>query len=616
MTRFIHIFIIATTLLISAACDNGVAELWDSPEISGGVDGGKIEVSLPVSTSIAMSTRTTIDPDDLQSVRWCVGDRVNLWAEGISNNTSDLAAECFQLEAFSSTFDVARFSAKINPMSQGQYYRYSAFYPYTSSVSGKSVSVTLPSAQSGDYDGKYDLRVADGTLGEALTSDKANDGFDLTFRSVMHVLRVTIPEGYNDLDKKIKKLTITMPANVVGNLSYDTSDPTAVPHIVSGGSNILSVDLSKNPITDGDGRYLWLFIAPTSGVTGDIKIDYVGVGDEIPYGYSIPISNHTFAAGRVTPINTSVGEEMPFTTIRIEIGANNLGEDLTNVNITAPEGAIFKESGTNKMVIKNNGSGYYDMHYITELYGAKFKAGALKVEFESKQALIPMADIALNKITDDASNQFTRDVPYILYENFTSINSYSQDGNPPVGGTDFSSGDKPYIDLHDKGLTTSGWGATRSASNGSTMAICCRGETKAALYEARLNSPALSYLKSGAKIKVSYKYGGSYYAKNLRWNYKDGKVMYQRGYFEGGNPDASDDIANIVYQNNNKDTQVSTYFNENMTYSVGSSSSYTIDSANAKTRLAWRVWGSGIPAFGNANYWLYIDDVVVQVVKK
>ena len=149
-----------------------------------------------------------------------------------------------------------------------------------------------------------------------------------------------------------------------------------------------------------------------------------------------------------------------------------------------------------------------------------------------------------------------------------------------------------------------------------------------AYYKGRLDSPAIGKLKSSAKIKVFYKYGGAYTeyftaGNSLTNKNKSGRPQMYFGWttdtgalapdtrFQTTQNQAPSHLPNIVI---NK-TQVS----NGATYSSNINIECQTEpfEANASTRLTWYV-SSNIEAGwkgGNGNFWLYLDDIRVSIAQ-
>ncbi len=615
--------IIFTILVMLTSCSDIIDNYDITPD-------QKVEVVIGASRTI--TTRTSIG-DDAESVGWCVGDQIALWADGESNSNSNLVGQMFQLNYYGATYDNAEFSSTISSMDESQDYSYSSFYPYqNATISGKSVSYSIPATQSGEYDGEYDYRVASAVSGRAL-DQSTKDNVVLSFESIAHALKITIPPGCNKLGEKIQRLKLTFPTNVVGGATYNMSTMTSS---TSPTESTVTLDLSDNPIDEGD--VVWMFIHPCSGVTGNIVVKGYGVDDNISCDYEIVVSNRTFAAGHITPVNTEIGEALPMTTIQLKITGNNLGEDLTQIHFTAPDGAIFNESDSNAVTVKNDGSGIYKVSYIAELYGDKFKGNSISVQYESENTLFSSDAIAVSSVTEDATTTFSRVVPYLLEEDFSTLSSFSYHDNPGIGEWDSDAAeghDGVSLSSSSYGsLSASGWTANRCGSDGGgVLRIMGRYEGTTIItghYEGRLDSPMLSKIKTGSTVSVyvTYDYKCGRYSK-----YHNGKV-FGSSYVNGGNGtgtynvgsteadsndgiDGEDDIESCYYASyqdmpdtDGDDSNSSQNYN-NLNYDGN-----FIVSATSSTRLAWRATStmSNAPVLGaNGNFWMYIDNIKVTI---
>ena len=88
-------------------------------------------------------------------------------------------------------------------------------------------------------------------------------------------------------------------------------------------------------------------------------------------------------------------------------------------------------------------------------------------------------------------------VPYLLYEDFSDINSFDYE-------TDRSTSNPDAIWLDQYGLT--GWSGTRvGVETGKAMRISVRHET-VAQYPGRVDSPPLSAIKEGHSVKVRFSF--------------------------------------------------------------------------------------------------------------
>lgn len=639
-------------LILSLALVTSCAKSFDDTTLTP----DKVEVV--IGASDAASTRTAINGNGT-TVEWCVDDKIALWAEEATANTTTLSAEEFSIRYFGNEFNEAYFASTISPMAEGSY-NYSAFYPYPDSetnsvsISGNTVSYTIPTTQDGTYNGDIDFRIADVVNGSALSDEIILNSPKLYFRSITHALKITIPEGCNALGNDIKKLTVTFPegSSIAGDASITVGGSGASSTLSSNISNSITLNMSSDPINVGD--VVWMFINPLSVESGNITIDAIGAANEVAYSKSYDISGLNFAAGYYSEINTEIGEQKPTTTITLSINDDNLGEDLTNINVVAPTGVTFIESGSNKAVIQNDGSKTYTLSFINADSGSAMWGNAIEVEYESEQTLLSnkKASVTISQPTNLAlNNTITGNltVPYLLDENFDTVSALSSNDNTDYG-LESNSGYKGFVDL--TGTKTSGWRGTRiGAGEKTAIRICARYESTSdnlALASSifgiegttysigRVNTPPIDGLKEEANISVSFKYKGSRYSKYNTKSYYllfpskwtvggDGYTLISYGSTQDGD-ESEDDyesfeeacVENEAISGTDSCTETQTYTGINISIpNADNSKVFEIKGANSSTRISWivntnttttKTWGV------NGNFWVYLDDIQVKVI--
>lgn len=602
---------------------------------------GKVEVVLPVDRSggvaaSGVATRTALGADGL-SVEWCVGDEVALWADAVDDGAATLVGEKFTMRYFSTNYTDAEFSATIDPMDDSKSYTYRGFYPYPTSISGKVATFEIPSVQSGQYDGLLDFRVSDTQEGVALSGSTLG-GCELKFRSLMHAFKISVPEVVGEAPRTVKGFFVTMPCDIVGVSEFDMSNVDGDPQLVSGSSDVVYVSFEDSPITSGDGKSVWMFFNPVSNVTGNIVIEAVCESGNMTEGYSIPITDHTFAAGRITPLGAELGDELaPLQELKFNVNSTQLGETVNSLTLTAPSGSVFFESGKNVLTLTPDSDGNCGATFRDD-YTEKFKSGATTIAYESKSAKVSGS---IN-ITGSMDTELV--VPYLYAEDFSSVKSFNSNDNGGV--TSSSTGTTAFTFTEStNGLT--GWSAARAgAGAGLSVRICARYEYKttnswgtlssaASTYDARIDSPTLSNLKSGSnvKVKVSFDYKGGEQAQR-RTVSKSGFLGTSTSYGSFLNTDLGDptfiygyttDTGAQAYNSSIENEAISAYktisVSSNGDPGYGSVSTYIdpfyIESATSATRLSWKA-SQNCSVSGNydyyGNYWLYIDNIRVSIV--
>ncbi len=587
-------------------------------------------VVLPVESSDA--TRTAISDDGLTTT-WVVGDQVALWADVESSGEAYLVGETFQLKYYSSTYTNAEFAGTISKEMIAQEYNYRGFYPIPSSIEGKIATFEIPTTQSGKYDGSLDFRVADPEVGRELTTSTM-DGCDaLSFRSIMHAFRITIPADCSAIDVPVKRLIVTLPVEIAGEAQFDMSQVESIDYATLSGddaSATVTIDLGDESLNAGDGNYVWMFFNPIEGVTGDIIISAVGTNDRETIGYTIPIENHSFLAGRITPINTEIMDELPVTTIRFATTYEKLGEPIEYVTITAPEDAIFQESGTNEAIIYNDGTNNFSVSYLNDNHEL-FVDKSLTVQFDSEHATIPAAEYSLSDISLDQINTFSVDMPYLLYEDFSTIATFEYNSNESTTARNTSTGDDTAIDLctgtYDGtnycGLKTAGWIGVRvgGSSTGGSIRVTGR-EAEGTKYPASLTSPAFALLKESASvtIELSYDYDGNEAESGstytfLFWSYDPAYGYPVYSLYKSST--AISGYSNVNYGSTSTAETDSFTFTGSYTAQNKSVEKLEIEGVTSTTTLKWVstcVKDTGdSKAYQNGNYYLYLDNIRASI---
>jgi hypothetical protein len=213
--------------------------------------------------------------------------------------------------------------------------------------------------------------------------------------------------------------------------------------------------------------------------------------------------------GYITPLSLPVPTPIPPTILRFKVGNNNLGEAVQKVSIYDYNGALVQTFSVNS-------SNTYDIvqHGIYE--DGKFQTYAgqtFTVRFESHNAIVEQKVTIPSTIAKNEVNTLaTIDVPYLLFEDFTSIH------------TEFSKDDKRVSSLMsadgmllDKYMDVSGWnGAHIKGVVGQSVRVNVHHESafSATRSNGRLDTPAMKNLKSGASVKLKVEFTMGAYANS------------------------------------------------------------------------------------------------------
>lgn len=573
--------------VVAVACSSEVDS--DSPNFKELIE--KVSIAVPT----AADSRTTIDPDGM-TTRWATGDKLAVWAK---NEAGDyvLSGAQFMMHHYSKEFDYAFFDANIPAMAEGEYTYYLS-YPMPKSVNGTEVTYSVAQTQSGVYDGKYDIMLAEvPAVAEALSSSATT--LNTVMRHQMHAVKITIPEGRNLYDGRFYRLEITFPegSGVVGDITFDIANPEAKP-TYSNLSNFVAVESAEG---FDAGSEIWVFVLPGS-VDGDVS--YRVRGERRHSNVATYSLSKEFVKGHITPINMAIPTIYPYYSAAIiTVEQNNLGEEYNTVRVYDANGGLLGE-------YPRNDKGVYIVDYEGEFDCDQYDNTSWRVEFDSEHAIVS-SYVAMGDMTDYTSHNYTTDVPYLFFEDFSTITDYSRDVVTSAQGTTTTA-----YDLSSYGLR-SGWtGARTGGSAGTALRVGGRvdevvlGTTRT---YGRLDSPALSGIKSGVKIavKVSFNYSGG----------RDGSSKYSPwakiGYHTtAGNIEGHKTTFSDSWSTNGVDTEVDITPIEVTTSwsSITQEATFVFSDFTNAHRLAWVVTGSGRSnSITNGNNWIYLDNIKVQI---
>lgn len=508
--------------------------------------------SLPVDLS-----RTTIDPDG-RSTRWAEGDEIAVWAKR-STGEYALSGSTFMLRFFSTEWDKAYFVGNIPTMNEEEYTYYIS-YPKPTSVDGTMATYSVMSEQSGEYDGKYDIMVAEPTINGSITTGKRVE-LNTIMRHQMHAIKITVPEGRNLFGQRFYTLEITFPQDVVGDITLDVTDPEAEPTYTNT-SNVIKV---KNEKGFDAGDDIWVFVLPGT-VSGDVS--YKVRGERRPSEVASYPLTRTMQAGHVTPIRMAIPVPFPqYTAVNFSISQNNLGEDFNYFD-------IYDSNGTHMGRFERNAQNKYVVDYVGEFDANIYDNSTWRVVFDSEHAIVETS-ITLGDLTSYTEHTRSMTIPYLMAEDFSSLADYTDEATT---GT--------------KSLDLSGWTASRTNCKSGVIQLA----TFYALvgrYQGRLDSAPINTLKKSSNIKVTFDANNSISKKV--------DVPLQFGWGTDTNAiKAGTAIENLVKT-------------ETLSKGASKTLTYTISNFAAGGRLAWQ---TNVTSGYWATYnYLGIDNIKVQIAQ-
>ena len=634
--------ILALSVLLFTAC---IREEFDSVQKS-----QSVVVGFCADGSIR--TRTEIN-DDGKSTAWSPSDRIALWAKDESTQTYTLNNTAFSVY-FRDTSTSAFFTTTLGEAMPDASYTYYATYPTPVSVSGTTATFNLPATQDGKMGDGAAIMVATPQSGtgalDIVTNREANDelmdsNLHLGMNHKMHALRMFIPDietkrYYGFGEDKVERIELTMPWDIAGTVSTDYTNPTAATTLVGNGSNTITLNL-KNPIgattANGDSYdYDYAYASIIPAPAGDASI-YNGVIEARVYSATqiarttISLANatstHLFEAGHITPLVLNCSDVRDRYTLHFIPGENNLGEAIQTITFYDAAGNLIYTIND----VQNNmvAPGYHALDYTfsSEAEKAPYFALAgqtITVKYESEHAIVSNS-FTMPAVNIPGLKTVTLDVPYLFYQDFSTMSAFSDGHDNPLTGIsgDVSDTYNSSKSLAEYGL--SGWSAVRIGMDNGIARICCRYESGlgfAAYYKGRIDTAPMSNLKSNAKVRVTFDCGGGStdfglgdagtswmsfgYTTNTGNNQAGGTGLIKTGQdvkIDNAIASKIDIGINASYEGNLKP-----YNNGN---------GIVVDNCSPSTRFTWAVTTSKGSSFaGNANYWLYLDNIKVQIVSE
>lgn len=564
---------------------------------------GPVQVTLGICGG---KTRTAPDATGKRFV-WQTGDAVGVWAKA-SDGTYTLSNQKFSLLATGADASAAYFTSTLqSPMAEGTY-TYCITYPVPESVSGTAAVFTLPSVQDGKASDGIDITVAEPVQGNELHETEEGGPvaqetlLRATMKHILHFLRFYIPEGRNTLGEPVRTIEFTMPKPVAGTVSVDVTDPSSA--TLQNGTSTMTLNLSE-PIdgTEGDFALAGIF-PPGSEYSADDEMK-VSVYSESKWSELDPIrlSGRNFEAGHVTGVPLKPAEVRNLYRLTFILSSNNLGEDLTDITLTLPEGVQWPNTSSNVLKLNNaDGSPIKagDSFAFTVKDETAFRAISSKtasVSYESENAVVS-GSLTVGDLSSVSSTQCRLDCPYLYFEDFSGVESFSS--NDAYGIS--SAGSKSPHSFLD------GWSAARAgAQAGTAIRIACRRETGLANYSARADSPFLSGLKEGKTVNLAVQFD---YSMNRQGTPTISQTVHFGWITTDSSLKSGDDTGTFPVEFDVNETTGS-YTNIDHTYNA--SGDVTLSGVQAPLRLSWRTvpetnWGAN-----NNTCWLYIDNIKVKI---
>ena len=621
-TNVVCAFLALVTLIPCQSCSN------ESQDIAN-IDNGPLEVGLYAGGGA--QTRTHMQPDGLSAV-WESGDELALWAKN-SSGSYVLANQIFKTYGIDG--DSGYFTSVLASAMPEDNYTYYCCYPVPVASDGTKVTFDIPAVQDGKVSGGADIMIADpqqyGPL-TAIPEPEDHSGMSLSMNRMLHQFRFYVPEDNTALgDEQITRIVLTFPRSVVGRIALDLADPDVDAVLSDGGTKVTLNLASPLKVSSASERnYACVAIVPTAFAQGETMRVQAYTSSMIAQVDPVDLCARDFQAGHSTPVKLKVNAitDYPYK-ISFKLSANNLGEKPNSITLAAPSGCIWSDGGTNVYTYAPGGKIEVNQEFTFRFEDAAayqaFSGKSISVTYDSDNALTYQT-VTVPNLASVNSATMSLTVPYLLYQDFSSIQNFSDGHDNPKTG--FSS--DTYVGITDNlGTLTSplnGWTGVRVGGQaGTSIRICCRYQHvlfKGAYYKGQLYAPAIATIKDGkdVKISVSFKYSGS----------STNSKAYPLMYFGVNslnpliNPDDADLMSGVItgagYGNKAPATLSPVVISgEQLSTSGGSYTSFagtktvTIDNFDNNLRLSWFVTSADTRSNTNSNAWLYLDDIKVQL---
>lgn len=599
------IYFIATlvTLISLLGCSKSI-------ESEGGditVAQSELSIGLPVEIN-----RTATDAEGNAS--WCDGDTFALWAENRTGGFNLNGVE-FTMMYYWHSMQSAVFTSGASSLSEGTY-TYYAVSPMPESISNRKATFTLPAVQQGNsFNGAYDIMVAEPLNAAAIVSDKVNN-LALDFKHKMHTLKIEIAKNTFGLD--ISKLVLTFPTEVTGTVTVDATGVDSAPALTNG-SKTLTLNFDT-PINEGDTA--WGVICPAN-VTEVQIMAYATDGTE-SVGKTISL-NKECEEGHITPLYFTTTQINP-PTLRFSMGKNNLGEAIKRWS-------ILDQSGNTLLQWEANSGNLYTYSFNGSITASGLKQYAgktLVAQFESEHAIVKRNFTMPSTISNTTTTIPAIDVPYLFFEDFTSIHTDFEWDDEKVSSSMEAAGG-----LLNNYMSVQGWNAARvKGVKGQSVRINARCQSTIGYTHAngRLDTPNLSCLKSGASVKVKLMFDLGCYI-NSDYGTDNGVTFFMIGththatssVLNGANETTALAWEVIDDKSNISKLYSSVVFTSGYLNGAFGSNSFgetfptydtTINSCTNSTRISWSVGTTKKSGEAkNAHYYLYIDNIRVSIAQ-
>lgn len=569
-----------------------------------------------------VSTRTHITSNGLSS-SWDAGDKVSLWAVN-SEGRYYLANRQFYLHAAGD--GVAFFTAVLDePMTEGQY-TYYLTSPSPVSTEGTRVSFDLPSVQDGKAGKGADIMIGTPTEGcqlDVLPEIVDHSTLRMELNHILHHFRFYIPEDDTAFaDERIEKLVVSFPRPVVGTLTADCTDPASELTLSSASQTVtLVLDEPISRSSASAKEYAVASVIPFAAQAGESVSIKAYCHNSVVEAEPVSLAERAFLAGHSTPVKIRPASVVPLYRLHFVLAGSNLGELPLKITLSAPSGCVF-ENGSNVYEYEQGDEiqigQEMEFVYEDEAQYRTFSGKNIVVTYESRNAIVTQT-ITMPSMTQGLSASVGLTVPYLLFQDFNSVGSYSSN-DAYTGG--FNSASKGGVEF------LPGWnGARFGAQAGTSVRLSSRRETSAD-YPSRIDTEPLSCIKAGhsVTVKIVYNYGGDRKEGGIGGSPKCNQYIYigkttKQGTIASGGSVYSSNVVDWVTGGkvdlSSIDGTFETYFTMDRTGdsydSTPAEHTDYVSDMDKTTRVTFLSVPTHASGTTNGNYWTYLDNIRISI---
>ena len=466
------------------------------------------DVPVKVGFGIGSGVKTIAGEDGL-STSWEIGDKVALWA---FNSQSQAVLDAKAFDTYSADNEYAFFTATLpSAMPEGRYTYYIS-YPEPVAHTGTQAEFEIPTIQDGVCGGGADILVSIPVEWNELKAiDYMNyDHSEMTtsMAHLTHRFRFYTEASTELHGESISKIITEFPKTVAGRVSCNVANVAAGLSALGNDKTIKIIPDSPVEISsEGDRHYAMISTLPFEADASDVVNVKLYTSNYIAWA-DIPLDGRIFAAGHTTPVKIVPSRVAPYYIINVNVNSNNLGEKVESVTLTAPSGCNWADNGGNVFVYAPEGGidagSSFSIEFEDENAFRTFSGKTINVTYESEHVSIGETVTMPSIATSQNKVNLALNVPYLLYEDFASVGSFSSNDAYATSSTgSYSYG--PFLN---------GWtGGRIGAEAGHSIRVAAHQETGLFIsvsYPARVDSaPIKGTLKKAANLSVEFDYGAN-----------------------------------------------------------------------------------------------------------